>query len=79
MRCEIWVKELSGGDWAVCVFNDGGENLTFDVNWEHLSFLNGKYQIRDLWKKKDIGTNSKKMEFVIPSHDVLMLKMKKIG
>jgi alpha-galactosidase len=73
---EIWVKELSGGDWAVCIFNKSDENLLMKINWNHLTFLNGEYQIYDLWKKKDLGTTIKNMEFSIPVHDVIMVMLK---
>lgn len=74
---QIWVKELSDGNWAICYLNSGLEKMTIRINWTHFGFLQGEYTIRDLWKKKDIGSTAKNMEVVIDSHDVLFLKLTK--
>ena len=33
--------------------------MVVKVNWNHLSFLQGTYEIRDLWEKKDLGITDK--------------------
>lgn len=45
--------------WAVCFFNTGDKSMVVKVNWNHLSFLQGTYEIRDLWEKKDLGITDK--------------------
>ena len=72
---QIWAKELSNGEWGVCFLNTGDNNMTIRVNWNHLSFLTGTYQIRDLWQKKNLGTTEKKFEALIAPHDVILLKL----
>ena len=72
---EIWAKKLSDGEWAVCFFNSGKDEMEMRVNWNYLSFLNGKYNIRDLWRHKDIGTTNTNMNFNIPSHDVVLVRL----
>jgi alpha-galactosidase len=72
---QIWVKELSNGEWAVCFFNSGDGPLPMKVNWSHLWFLKGTYKIRDLWQKKDIGTTQKDFAGDIAPHDVLLFKL----
>jgi len=42
-----------------------------------MSMLNGEYEIRDIWKKKNIGTTDSKYNFEIASHDVILLKLTK--
>jgi Alpha galactosidase C-terminal beta sandwich domain len=37
--------------------------------------IGAKYEIRDLWKQKDIGAFSGEYVKTIPPHDVVMLKM----
>ena len=32
------------------------------INWANFSFLAGNYEIRDLWKKKNVGTTAKNFE-----------------
>ena len=74
---EIWAKELSNGEWAVCFFNTGADPLPLRINWSHLSFLSGPYQIRDVWQKKDLGRTDTGEEFkvTVPSHDVVLVKL----
>jgi alpha-galactosidase len=72
---EIWVKELSNNEWAVCFFNTGDMALTIRVNWNHLSFLRGTYKIRDLWQHKDLGLNDKNFNPHIESHDVVLVRL----
>jgi len=72
---EIWVKELSDGEWAVCIFNSGEDTLKVRLTWSHLWFLKGNYQVRDLWQKKDLGITDKDFIREIPSHDVILLRL----
>lgn len=72
---EIWVKELSDGNWAVCFFNSGDNPLKIRLKWEHLWFLKGTYKVRDLWQKKDLGTTKKGFSGDIAPHDVLLFKL----
>ena len=71
----IYVKELSGGDWAICWHNTGDQAYIQRINWVHFGFLQGEYEIRDVWKDKIIGTTTKNMEIEIPSHDVLLYRL----
>jgi len=72
---EVWVKELSDGAWGVCVLNGGKETTEITVNWKDLSFLKGDYRVRDLWKKKDIGTTNENFIGTVDSHDVVLFKL----
>ncbi|MGA1979119.1 MAG: glycoside hydrolase family 27 protein [Sedimentisphaerales bacterium] len=72
---QIWVKELSNGEWAVCFFNSGDNPMQMKVNWSNLGFLKGTYKIRDLWQKKDLGTTNKEFAGKIAPHDVLLFKL----
>jgi alpha-galactosidase len=72
---QIWAKELSGGDWAVCYFNDSEESVQLRIDWTHLSFLRGTYRVRDVWQKKDLGRNEGEFRAPLPSHDVVVLRL----
>jgi alpha-galactosidase len=72
---EIWVKELSNDCWAVCFFNNSGEAVKLRINWSNLPFLKGSYEIRDLWKKKNIGSTDKEFKGEMASHDVILVKL----
>jgi alpha-galactosidase len=71
---QIWVKELSGGEWAICFFNSGDSPLPLRIDWAHFPFLKGSYRIRDLWQKKDIGQPMSSFRTTVAPHDVVLLK-----
>jgi alpha-galactosidase len=72
---QIWVKELSSGEWAVCFFNSGEQAMLQRVEWSNLSFLKGTYSVRDLWSKKSLGKTEGRLESRIAPHDVLLVKL----
>ncbi len=73
---EIWVKELSNKQWAVCFFNNSTDPVKLRVDWNHLSFLNGgACQVHDLWKKKDLGKTVGQFEASVPGRDVILLRL----
>jgi len=75
----IWVKELSHGDWAICFFNTGSSPLDLVVDWTHFTMMSGRYTIKDLWKNKLLGDTTRGYNFSIPSHDVVLLRLTKQG
>lgn len=73
---EVWAKELSGGDWAVCMLNTGADTAKLDLDWSGLRILKGQpYKIRDVWSKEDLGDTSKPFSREIESHDVAFLRL----
>jgi alpha-galactosidase len=86
---EIWFKPLVRGDWAMCVLNRGVRLRTVSFDWKkeqvadslsrrEARFGSSAYRLIDLWTKKDFGTTRKPMVAVVPGHDVLLLRLKKI-
>jgi alpha-galactosidase len=73
---EIWAKELSGGEWAVCLFNTGKEQAKLELKWRDLDFLKGQYQVRDLLGKKEAGDTASDFSGELESHDVVMFRLK---
>lgn len=85
---QIWAKPLEDGSYAVGLFNVadfgktpetyfrwGDENpktFTFDFNKINLK---GKYQLRDVWQQKDLGSFNNSFKTDIRHHGVLMLRM----
>jgi hypothetical protein len=75
---EQLVKDIADDDWALCFVNqreqtkeinfDNTHNRKIDVN-KH------SYTIRDLFKKKDIGTTQENLKATIPPHDCLMVRL----
>ena len=85
---EIWFKPLSEGDWGVCFLNRSKRQQEINYDWSKiiitdtlsnrvLNTITNEYSIRNVWKKEDVGNTSKIFITQIPSHDVVMLRMKK--
>ncbi|HVY73792.1 MAG TPA: glycoside hydrolase family 27 protein [Puia sp.] len=73
---QIYIKPLSGGDTAICLFNRGDQPLTASVDWSKYK-ISGGHSIRDLWKKQPAGNTSTPFKAVIPKHDVVVLRIGK--
>ena len=73
---KIYAKELSDGEWAICWHNSGDQSYVQRINWKHFGFLQGEYEIKDIWKNKVIGTTAKNMDISIDSHDVLFVRLR---
>lgn len=85
---ETWVKPLQGGDWAVCFLNRSStpKQLSFDWKTEAIgdSLKNPVadprtlvFELYDCWQKKTLGKTSKTFTAMIPSRDVIVLRLKK--
>ncbi|AEE50996.1 NPCBM/NEW2 domain-containing protein [Haliscomenobacter hydrossis] len=85
---QIWLKSLADGSYALGLFNVGdfGQTPQSYFRWDDeqpLNFtldltklgLNEKYQLRDVWRQKDLGGFSGKFQAAIPHHGVVMLKI----
>lgn len=85
---QVWVKKLEDGSFAVGLFNIDGYGTTPESyfrwgNEKDRSFrfdfssagLQGPFQLRDLWRQKDLGTFDGSFATSIPHHGVVMLKM----
>lgn len=86
---EIWMRPLEDHSYAVGVFYNGKDNNdpASLINWGDnsrrkktvkvlLSDLNlkGKYQVRDLWRQKDLEVTDRFIEVQVPYHGVSFLK-----
>ena len=85
---EIWIRPLSEGDWAFCFLNRSDKSMQVNFNWkEELvtdtifnKSLNAKdhtYKIRNVWTKSNGGDTQKPFSAMLPSHDVIMLRLSK--
>ncbi|MCR8668704.1 glycoside hydrolase family 27 protein [Aestuariibaculum sp. M13] len=77
---EIWQKELSKGDIAICLFNREFNRKRYNIDWESIPIKNfiGKYSVIDLWNNQNIGTTESKFTIEIPSRDVVVYRLKKV-
>lgn len=72
---EIWVKELSNKEWAVCVLNTGTTEADLAVEWERLWTIHGKHNVRDVWANKAIGDTSAPYTARIAPHGVALFRL----
>ena len=75
---EIWVRQLAGGDWAVALLNTGAAPADLSIDFPSMWVFEGKFAIRDLWDKKDVGQNDKVFTKHLASHDVALLRLAKL-
>ncbi|HET7535784.1 MAG TPA: glycoside hydrolase family 27 protein, partial [Candidatus Didemnitutus sp.] len=76
-KLEVWAKELSNGDWAVCALNTGDTAADLTVEWSRMGwFLQEKlFTLRDVWAKKSVGDTAKPYTARVDSHDVLLFRL----
>ncbi len=77
---EIWLKPLTNGGWALCYLNRGDKEISANIEWnEYFSAKVGmakkQYMIKNLLEKKDLGTTTKDVSIIIPSEDVVLLRI----
>ncbi len=84
---EVWVKALSDGEACFCFLNRSNVPVPLKFNWKQfgvyhssfensgLNFRKNTYQVRDLWKHKNIGTTDSELSANIGGHDMLMVRL----
>jgi alpha-galactosidase len=72
---EIWVRELSNGEWAVCALNTSMKAEEITVEWERLWTIQGKFSVHNVWANAAAGDNEKPYKAKVDSHDVLLFRL----
>ena len=54
----VWTAKGSHGEQYAAVFNIGDSEQTVSYGWKELGLTNASYTVRDLWQKKDVGSQS---------------------
>ncbi|MBN1769112.1 MAG: NPCBM/NEW2 domain-containing protein [Prolixibacteraceae bacterium] len=74
----IYVKELEDGSRAVGFCNFGVEIVDIDYTDFAKLGINGKFNVRDLWRQADIctiKTGADKLDIKVPAHGVVLYKL----
>ena len=71
---QIWTKPLSDGAVAVAVFNTNTHPTTLHANFQKIG-LPASLQVRDLWRRRDLGVFHTSLPVSVPSHGVVLLKV----
>ncbi|MGC8638542.1 MAG: putative Ig domain-containing protein [Isosphaeraceae bacterium] len=72
---EVWSKPLEDGSLAVGLFNRGDQDAKVAAHWSDLS-QSGPRVVRDLWRQKDLGAFTETFEAAVPSHGVVLLRLR---
>jgi alpha-galactosidase len=73
---EIWVKELSGGEWAVIALNTSDAPADLTIHWDRLWTIQGVRRLHDVWANQDAGDTSKPtVARGVASHDVVLFRV----
>ncbi len=74
---EVWSKKLADGSLAVGLFNRNVFDQTVTADWSTLG-LTGRYRVRDLWQRKDMGNFNGKYEASVPGHGTVLLRLTRV-
>ncbi len=75
---EIWLKELEDGSYALGVFNLEGGKRRIEVTWDQLGLPAGLWQVRDLWRQKELGEERSGFSTEVESHGVTLVSLRKM-
>ena len=72
----VIVRPLHDGSKALGLFNRADQAQTISVTWNSLGITGKKLRVRDLWKHADVDSTADSYSIVVPSHSVVLLKVK---
>lgn len=73
---EVWGKRLAGGAHAVVLFNRSGKEQKMAVSWQEIGLpYDAEPMVRDLWAGKDLGRVRGTFSAVVPSHEIVMIRV----
>ena len=70
---QVWTKPLQNGDLAVALLNNNSSTQTVECNFADLG-VEGEVEVRDAWKKKDLGPVSH-VSIELPAHGSALLRL----
>lgn len=71
---QVWMKELSGGDKAVALFNRSEQTEKITVNWKDVG-VTGTMKVRDLWEHADKGMFTETYAVDVVSHAAVVIRI----
>jgi alpha-galactosidase len=74
---EVWSKQLADGGRAVILLNRGAAPVSITAHWTDLGYPDTlKAAIRNLWTHEDLAPAAGSYTAQVPSHGVVMLRIK---
>lgn len=76
---EVWARPLWDGSWAVGLFNRGPDKAKVRANWSEIARnLDASLPVRDLWKRKDLGSFTGGYATTVPAHGAVLIRIGQI-
>jgi alpha-galactosidase len=72
---EVWARPLSGGALAVALLNRGDAPVRVQFFWTELGWPVHPVAVRDLWRKKDMGSFRDGYSAEVGPHGIVMLRL----
>jgi alpha-galactosidase len=73
---QVWVKDLEDGNKAIGIFNVSDHYSTIKINLATVSGSGKSFDVRDLWRQKDLGVFNSEFTTNVQSHSVTFIKIK---
>jgi alpha-galactosidase len=74
---DVWSKQLADGGRAVALLNRGATAHEMTVRWNDIGYPNElPASVRDLWERRDLGKRTGSFTAAVPSHGVVLVKIK---
>jgi alpha-galactosidase len=73
---EIWVKPLADLSKAVVLLNRGPAPAEISVSWKELAVETSTAEVRDLWRREELGRFLSGYSAKVPGHGAVMIKVK---
>jgi alpha-galactosidase len=89
MGVQTWLKTMEDGSYVLGLFHTGNygqtpaswfrwgneQPVSYRLEWSKLG-LRGRWQMRDLWRQRDLGMMTDGRTFSIPYHGVILIRLK---
>jgi alpha-galactosidase len=73
---EVWSKLLKDSSQAVILLNRGASQKQMAVACQEIGFENNALlRVRDLWRREELGYFKDNYSVIVPSHEVIMLRV----
>lgn len=73
----LMVKDMADGSKAIGLCNKGESQTQVTAQWESLG-THGFQIVRDLWRQKDLGTFINEFSAAVPSHGVVLVRLRSV-
>jgi alpha-galactosidase len=74
---EIWVKKMQDGGQAIALLNRSNAEASIAVSWQEVRLAyDAEPMVRDVWAKQDMGRVKGTFAARVPSHDVVLIRVK---